>query len=422
MFSKEQIIRTDKKYKLLIILSFMQNIRFEVIKKIADTNFKIKDFSNVSKFESNSPPSVFIGSGLRYPLVNVGILSPLGKDENAWLYDDAKYWARNNFQINDVIKIRESLLNSRFRSTVSDSRLNKKFVEIAQEIALASKPVDIEIELMNKLNLDKQKDKVLTLHGMQAGLKKAKITSNVRIHRKVEKVINDEIKASEGVDYLYKSNFDEYSLSKILSVGVLGLKKNKKLVPTKWSITATDDMIAKNLIEKVKDYKWIENHELFFGEFMGNQYLVLLFPNVFSFELFELYLPGSSWNPSETIKASTDYESYFGRKNYASNTSGGYYATRLPILEYLNKIKRQASILAIRIETPSYWASLGVWVVRESVRKTLAKKIELATKGELIENAKKIGEMKFNFDCSQILKRSRIMNEVLTQTRLANWF
>ncbi len=155
---------------------------------------------------------------------------------------------------------------------------------------------------------------------------------------------------------------------------------------------------------------------------MGNQYLVLLFPNVFSFELFELYLPGSSWNPSETIKASTDYESYFGRKNYASNTSGGYYATRLPILEYLNKIKRQASILAIRIETPSYWASLGVWVVRESVRKTLAKKIELATKGELIENAKKIGEMKFNFDCSQILKRSRIMNEVLTQTRLANWF
>ena len=399
----------------------MQDIKFEVIKKISDTNFKIKDIANISKFESNSPPSVFIGSKLRYPLVNIGILSPLERDENAWLYDNAKYWAENNFQINDVIKIRESLLNSRFKSTVHDSRLNKKFVQIAQEIALASKPVDIEIELKNKLNFEKQKDRVLIPHGLQANLKKAKITSNVRIHRKVEKVINDEMKASESVNYLYKSKFDEYTLSKILSVGVLGLKANKKFVPTRWSITATDDIIAKNLIEKIKDYKWIENYELFFGEFMGNQYLILLFPNVFSFELFELYLPGSSWNSSNRIKASTDYESYFGRKSYASNTAGGYYATRLPILEYLNKLKRQACVLTIRIETPSYWASLGVWVVRESVRKTLKRKMEFATKGELLESTKKIGKVKFNFNPEIILKRSRIMNEVLTQKKLVEW-
>jgi hypothetical protein len=400
----------------------MQDIKFEVIKKIGDTSFKVKNISNVSKLDSTSPPSVFIGSKLRYPLVNVGILSPLEKDENAWLYDDERYWADNNFQIDDVIKIRESLLNSRFQSNVSGSKLNKKFIQIAQEIAVASKPVDIEIELKNKLNIGNQKDKVITPHGMHAGLKKAKITNNVRIHRRVEKVMNDEIKASEGIKYLYKKNFDEYVLSKILSVGVLGLRTGKKLVPTRWSITATDDTIGKQLLEKVRDYKWIENYELFFGEFMGNQYLVLLFPNVFSYELFELYLPGSSWNPSEEIKAATDFESYFGRKNYASNTSGGYYAARLPILEYLNNMKRQASVLAIRIETPSYWASLGVWIVRESVRKALKRKMEFLSREDLIEAVKKIGKIKFNFDSSQILKKSRILNEVLTQKRLVSWF
>ena len=400
----------------------MQDIKFEVIKKIGDTNFKVKNISNVSKLDSTSPPSVFIGSKLRYPLVNVGILSPLEKDENAWLYDDERYWADNDFQINDVVKIRESLLNSRFQSKVNDSKSNKKFIQIAQEIAVASKPVDIEIELKNKLNIENKKDRVITPHGMHAGLKKAKITNNVRIHRRVEKVMNDEIKASEGIKYLYKKNFDEYVLSKILSVGVLGLRTGKKLVPTRWSITATDDTIGKQLLEKVKDYKWIENYELFFGEFMGNQYLVLLFPNVFSYELFELYLPGSSWNPSEEIKAATDFESYFGRKNYASNTSGGYYAARLPILEYLNNIKRQASVLAIRIETPSYWASLGVWIVRESVRKALKRKMEFLSREDLIEGVRKIGKIKFNFDCSQILKKSKILNEVLTQKRLVNWF
>ena len=401
----------------------MDNIRFEVIKKIADTSFKVKNLSNISKIDSNSPPSVFIGSRLKYPLVNVGILSPLEKDENAWIYDDSKYWAENNFQIQDIIKIRESLLNSRFKSKVNDFHSNtKKFIQIAQEIAVASKPVDIEIGLKKGLNFERQKDKVITPHGIHGNLKDAKITSNVKIHRKVDKVINDEIKATEGIEYLYKNKFDEYTLSKILSVGVLGLKKDKKLVPTRWSITATDDILAKNLLKKIRDFKWIENYELFFGEFMGNQYLISLFPDVFNFELFEMYLPGSSWNPSAKIKASTDFENYYGRKNYASNTSGGYYATRLPILEYLNSIKRQASILVMRIENPSYWASLGVWVVRESVRKSLKRKMIFASKEELLEGVRKIGKIKFGFDCSQILKKSRIMNEILAQEKITKWF
>ncbi|MBI2044367.1 hypothetical protein HYT24_03320 [Candidatus Pacearchaeota archaeon] len=401
----------------------MENIKFEVIKKIGETNFKIKNFSNIYQLDSTSPPSIFIGSKLPYPMVNVGILSPLERDENAWLYDDAKFWAENNFSINDVSKIRESLLNSRFRSNVNDAKVNKKFVGIAQEIAMASKPVDVEIELKKGLDFDKQKDRVLTPHGMKAGLKKAKITSNVKIHRKVEKMTSGDYKASEGIKYLYKSNFNEYTLNKILSVGVLGLRQNKKLVPTRWSITATDDTIGKMLIEQVKEHKIIENYELLFGEFLGNQYLILLFPNVFSFELFELYLPGSSWNPSLGIKASTDFESYFGRKDYASSTAGGYYATRLPILEYLNSIKRQACALVIRIETPSYWAALGVWVCREAIRKALNKKsMDFNSREELLNAAKQIGKVKFNFDSSVILKRSRILNEVLAQKRLENWF
>ena len=399
----------------------MEDIKFEVIKKIAETNFKYKDLK-ISKLDSNSPPSVFIGSKLRYPLVNVGILSPLERDEDSWIYDDEKYWADNNFQINDVIRLRDSLLNSRFQSKVSDSRLNKKFLQIAQEIALASKPVDVEIELKNRLNVGRKTDRITKPQGMRAGLKKARITSNVKIHRKVDRVMNDEIKASEGIEYLYKNNFNEYTLNKILSVGVLGLKKNKRLVPTRWSITATDDTIGKNLLKQIRDYKWIEDYELFFGEFMGNCYLILLFPNVWSYELFELYLPGSSWNPSKEIKASTDFENYYGRKNYASATAGGYYATRLPILEYLNKIKRQASVLAIRIETPSYWAALGVWVVRESVRKALKRRMEFASKEDLIDSAKKIGEIKYNFDCGGIIKKSRLLEQIKTQRNLMEWF
>ena len=400
----------------------MEDIKFEVIKKISQFGFRNRNLRNISKLDSNSPPSVFIGSKLKYPLVNVGILSPLEREDNAWIYDDMKYWADNNFQIGDVLKLRDNLLNSKFQSNVYDPRTSKNFIQMAQEIAIASKPVDLEIELKNKLSLNLNKDKILAPHGMKAELKKAKITGNVKVHQQVDKVMNDEIKAVEGIENLYKFGFDEYTLSKIFSVGVLGLKKNKKLVPTRWSITATDDTLGKLLLNKIRDYPIIENYELFYGEFLGNQYLIMLFPNIWSYELFELYLPKSSWNSSDEIKASTDYEEYHGRKEYASATAGGYYASRLPIIEYLNSIKKQASVLVIRIETPSYWAGLGVWVVRESVKKALAHKMSFSEEEEIKNSSKKVGMIKYNFDISQIFNKSKLLNEKKTQKSLKDFF
>lgn len=400
-----------------------EKIKFEIIKKIAENNFRYKNLKKISKFESNSPPSVFVGSGLKYPQINVGILSPLDKDEDAWIYDDAKYWAENNFKIGEVLKIRDSLLNSRFRSSVYDSKKKQKgFFQLAQDIAISSKPVDVEIELKNQLDIGRKKDKVLTPHGMQASLKQARVVSNVKINQKLDKIMHDEIKAVQGINYLYKNNFSEYTLSKILSVGVLGLKSNKKLVPTRWSITATDDTISKSLCNQIKDFKWIENNELFFGEFMGNQYIILLFPGVWSFELFELYLPKSSWNPGSQIKAATDFEGYSGRKSYALNTGGGYYATRLPILEFLFSIKRQASVLAIRLETPNYWAALGVWVVRESVRKALRNRgVSFEDFNSLIKESIELSKDRFGFEISQILQRSKLLERLKTQKTLKEW-
>jgi len=399
----------------------MENIRFEVVKKIAETNFRLKNLKDISRLDSVSPPSVFIGSKLKYPLMNVGILSPLEREEDAWIYDDAAYWAKNDFQISDVLRLRESLLNSRFQSKATDVRSNNKFLDIAKEIAVASKPVDIEIELKKKLYVKRRTDKVVMPQGMRAPLKKAKIVSNVKIHQAVDKTMNDEIKAREGIEILYKKNFSEYVLNKILSVGVLGLKKNKKLVPTRWSITATDDTIGKFILKKIRDYKWLENYELFFGEFMGNQYLIMLFPNVWSYELFELYFPGSSWNPGTEIKASTDFEWFSGRKTYASNCVGGYYASRLPILEYLNSIKRQASVLVIRLETPTYWAGLGVWVVRESVRKALQKNMKFNSREELIDTVNKIAKIKYDFEPEQILNQSKLLERIKTERKLGEW-
>lgn len=401
----------------------MENIKFEAVKKISDLHLKIKDLTKLSRIDTISPPSVFVGSKLNYPLVNVGILSPVEKVENAKIFDDSKTWAQQNFSIQEIIGLRENLLNSRFQSNVKDVRSNKKFIELAKNIALALNPVDVEIEFNNKIDVSKRIDKVLTPNGMSVNIKNAKITSNIKISDKVERAMNDELKADEGLNYLYKSGINEYDLSKILSVGALGLKKDKKIVPTKWSITATDDMLAKDIIERIRGYKWVEDYGLLFGEFLGNQYIILLFPGPWTYELFEVYYPFSSWNPTNEFKASTDFENFYGRTDYAKNCAGGYYASRFPIVEYLDSLKKQASVLVIRLETPSYWAGLGVWVVRESVRKAIEKgQMNFSSKEEFLDGVKKIAKIKYNFDIDLILKKSQLLHFSNVQKRIYEWF
>lgn len=397
----------------------LSNVKFGKVKKVGRTDFKSRDIKSLSRFDSISPPSIFVGSGLTYPNVNVGILSPVFDQENANIYEDYKGWAKNGISVKDVLNLRGGLLNSRFTSSVTDVRLNNKFSMIAQDIAISSNPVDVEIELKDKVRSGMGRDQVVTPHGMKAQLKNAKVTNNIKVNKFVDRVMNDEVKSNEGMNILYKRGIDEYAIQKILSVGALGISRDKKMVPTRWSITATDDNLAKDIMKRVRTYPYIQDYQLMFGEFLGNQYLILLFPQCLSFELFELYYPGSSWNPGEDFKASHDYEGFMGRTSYAKNCVGGYYATRLPVIEYLDKIKRQAGILAIRLETPSYWAALGVWVVRESVRKAIVRgAMKFGDKGEFLSSVLKIGKIKYDFDMNEIYGRSWLLNEGNVQRRI----
>lgn len=378
-----------------------------------------------SEFLGSSPPSVFVGSKLPYPAVNVGILSPPQKVDNAWVYDAQKYWAEKNYDIRQVIRFRTSLVNSRFRANVYDARGSQgRFLELSQEIGMAIRPVDVEIELKKRIRLSLDFDDTHLPMGPRAPLKSVMITENPDIPTKINKVVSDtDLKAVDAIDYLYNKNFDENTLTKLLSIGVLGLGKNRKLVSTRSSITAVDDVVGKNLLKGIRDYPQINNYFFYFGHYLGNYYLVMFFPDVINYELFEMYLPGSSWNPSKKLEIATDYEDYYGRKGYASSTVGGYYASRIGVLEHLNRMRRQASVLVLRFETPEYWCQLGVWVVRETMRKTLENNpFIFDDKEKMFEEARKIIYEKFRFDINSILKRSKIIEKVKTQVKLTDFF
>jgi len=382
--------------------------------------YKVRDKigGNDSTNFTSDAVSPFVGR-FGYPNVNVGILAPPEQSDDSWLYDAPKFWSSENFEIPKIVDFRSSLLNSRDNVNI---KKKIKLIELSQDIAMSSKPVDVEIQLKEKPRFQLNLDSHMAPTGPNAKLKKASLTENPKIHTKVWKVFDDiDLKANEAVNYLYENKFDENFLSRILSVGTLGLKKDRKLVPTRWSIVATDDIIGKSLISEIKDFSETDSYYSFFGNYLGNYYLILMFPEVWSYELFETYAP-PNWDYGRELRHTTDYESYSGRKLYASNTVGGYYTVRLAILEKLKEMKRQASVLALRFITDEYTMPLGVWVTRESARKTVSSKpIEFSSKELMLDYARKLIKRKFIYNIDYLLSSSILLKNIKQQTKLVKF-
>jgi hypothetical protein len=384
----------------------------------SEAMFKVKELTEKDFFGSS--PAPFVGH-YGYPYVNVGILSPPMVTEDAWEYDAPRHWAVSNYEIPKIVDYRSALINSRFKAQIKEGK--NRFLDLCQEIGMASKPVEVEINLEKKPSIQLNFSPEIAPMGPRGELKHARATENPKIHTKVDKVVSDtDLKATDAILYLYKNEFDENFLSRMLSIGTLGLKKNRKLVPSRWSITSVDDILGKNFINQVKDFP-TANYQTYFGGYLGNYFLVLFLPEVWSYELFETYAPKASWNTSGEVQFMTDYEPYGGRKSYAENCVGGYYSNRVVIAEKLASLKRQASVLSLRFITGEYSVPLGVWCVREATRKAMnSKPIEFASKELMLSYAKNLVKEKFNIDVDNILKHSILLKNIKQQTKLSSFF
>jgi len=368
-------------------------------------------------FSGSSPPEIFVGRH-NYPQVNTGILAPneYGSNEEMSL---PEIWHEKKFSIDKILSLRSQLIYSRFKSKVSDARTNGRFMDVMQEISMASKSVSTEIFLEKPARNNFLVDKHVPLIGNPAPLKSIRLEENPHIEKKVEYLAGDtDNKASNSIKELYK--FTKTSnIIKILSAGLLGLKNRRKLVPTRWAVTAVDDTLSKSMLERIRSYQEISEIMVFTSEYVGNHYEFLLLPDKFSFEVIEAKISGSVWNPfSKENFFMQDYESFNGRKTYADNVTGAYYSNRLALTEYLEKIKRQASCLVLREARPEYNAPLGVGILREVSRAAFQSKPEIANS---LEEAFSFMQKRMILQVSNFREKSQLLKNYKKQTRLNQW-
>jgi hypothetical protein len=359
-------------------------------------------------------PSIFVGWH-NYPEIFIGPMTALSLEldeggSNVEILDDPGKWYGADFS--EIIRMRSSLVRSKRKQFIKNKN---RFIEDTQEIALSIKPVDIETKFKKKPSYKISFSAISQPLGPSGEIEKFSITENPKIPRKVDSIISDEIKANVAAFELYKEKFDVYYLTTILSSGALGLEENKKLVPTRWSITAMDDLIAKELMKKIRDYREVNDFLVYSNEYLHNHFEILLIPGKWEFEQFEAWAPKTLWTQSYSQPVIVEeHEPFRGRWDYAIKEGGGYYAARFSVVEALTKMRRQARVIVFREISEGYIMPVGVWEVRENVRKAFQNKAE---KFNTLKGSLSHINSKLQIPIREYIKRS----EILKQKRLNEW-
>lgn len=329
------------------------------LKKLT-SKFQIPSVDVGKELEGSTPPSVFIGSW-NYPKVYAGpMISPVSGDTT--IMDTPEAWIPGEKNQEDIISYRMSLVRGKNMLGVTD--LDNRMVEKLQEISLASSSIDSEAEFWKKPR-GVSFSEYQAPHGPSAILEKFEI-DNVRWDRELEKVYYDtDLKAREALMDLHRKDVPFSHMQKAFSVGTMGVDKRRRLVPTRWSITACDSTIADQLLKEVKHYDPVDVHRVYEFNSLNNYYAVLILPTPWQYEWMEAFL--HVLGREEIIFS--DYENYNGKKEY-SRVGGCYYTCKMAVLEALARQKLQAGVIVLR-EAYSGYVPLGVFNVRENIRNAM---------------------------------------------------
>ena len=343
------------------------------IRKAIETNWNeyMSKYGNLfsSDFISgSSPPSVFVGT-YGYPKVSVGPMLPPTHGDTMIL-DSPEQWLGKSLE--EIVNYRLSLVRGIQNIPVTNP--TGKYIENLQEVAMASRPIGSEIQFLKNTTPVTSIDGENPPFGPVGEIKTAKF-SNSTSDKNIQKIYYDkDLLAQDSVLELYNKGIEISRIQKCFSIGMFG--KNRKLVPTRWSITATDDIISKSIILEIMQFDIIDSCQVFFFNHIGNFFSVIIFPSRWMFEMQEAW-----YDQQGNIGFGSDFEDGRGLDHYPA-TAGAHFASRLGVAEYLFQNKAQAAALVLREIRPEYAVPVGVWQVREGVRMALKQKPVLVSSFE----------------------------------------
>ncbi|MGQ0772671.1 MAG: hypothetical protein ACT4NT_07875 [Nitrososphaerota archaeon] len=379
------------------------------IRRGIEENWKeyLSKYGNLFSSDSisgSSPPSIFVGS-FGYPKVGVGpMVPPIHGDTS--LLDLPEKWLGKTLE--EIVNFRLNLVRGVQKVSVLEPQ--GRYIENLQDLAMSQNTPDSDIVFQKNTTPISTIDGESAPFGPIGEIKTAKF-SGMSSSKQIEKTYYDkDLNAQDAVLKLYNSGIEISKIQKCLSIGMFG--KKRKLVPTRWGITATDDMISKNLVSEILECSPVDSHLVFTHEHLGNMFSVMLFPHRWIFEMEEAW-----YTEKGDIGFGVDSEDANGIDHYPS-IAGAYFAAKLGVAEYLKKKKSQAGVLILREIRPEYAVPVGVWQVREAIRAAMSKAPFLA---ETLDEGIDLACKQMSISKTEWLSKGSIL-KMLKQKSITDYF
>lgn len=374
---------------------------------------RVKPLIETLTLQGSSPPDIFIGR-LGYPYVSIGpLIPPITGDTT--LMGTPEMWVGRT--IEEIVDFRFQLVRGKHRVNVREVDRGK-IAELTRELALSKGPAYVDAEFKRKPSGRLILDDEVQPFGPSAPLRDLDLSSTTTDHR-IERAFSDgDLRAVDAVMELYERNVLVSRIQRAFSAGLFGVERRRKFVPTRWSITAVDSIISKNLVEELKSFPLINEFRVYEHTALDNRWVVVMTPSPWSYELIEAWYPKTIWNPEgRKVAIFSDSEGYGGRSTYP-DIGGCYFAARLAVAEHLRKEGRQAAVVVMREAHPGYIMPVGVWNVREAVREALRKGCtKFQSLGECLSHA----FSKFEIRSGEWMRTSRVLQEVAFQKRIREY-
>jgi len=310
--------------------------------------------------EGSTPPSVFVGSW-NYPKVYAGpLIAPVR--EECGIMDTPESWIPSGWSQGDILSCRLDLVRGKRLQDVNitaDTNATR-----LQEIALSAGSIESEASFAQR-PAGTSFSEEHTPFGPSAHLLDFKAESS-RFEPHLERCYYDsDLPAAEAILQLHRDGIPFSSIQKALSVGALGCGARRKLVPTRWSITACDTTLANRFLSRVRRNTLIDTVRVHEFSSLNNHYAVILIPTQWQYEWMEAFL---HIRGNEELLFS-DHEDFRGKKGY-SCVGGCYYSCKMALLEGLERQGVQAGAIVLR-EAREGYIPMGVFNVRENVRQAM---------------------------------------------------
>ncbi len=372
--------------------------------------FKTKPLIDSLDLNGASPPGIFVGRA-GYPKVFVGPLIPPVHGDTIKM-DTPEMWS--GLTMENIVSFRSQLV--RGMKPVKVMGEENKYLDVLKELALAKDSAEIEATFTKtprggSFSEDSQP------FGPSAPIKDILI-GTMKTEQTIEKAYSDtDLLAADAVMNLYQKGIYISKIQRSFSAGLFGLGKRRKLVPTRWSITAIDSTLSKTISSEVKQNPTIDEFRVYYHEYFDNRWAVLMMPYEWSYELIEAWYPETLWNPASSIMIFSDHEGNEGKKEY-SRIGGCFYSARLAVSELLQRERKQASIVIMRETHPGYIMPMGVWFTRNSVRECMEKQ---PAKFDNLQSSLDFISGKLSIKMERWLQNSSVLRNVMHQKKLGNF-